>query len=253
MGRATLLATYMFSKSLDTASGTTDGTVFAGLSGDQTNQLQAYGPSDFDRPQHLGIRFVQPLPDPHWRIAHGRLGSRIFDGYQFSGTAIVQSGTPFSITNSGGAAYYGTDTSRGSFVSGATTTQAVKTGRAEGRLLAYFNNGIESGATTPPSVTQNDTLTGAAPVFQTATNFYGTTGRNILRGPTQRDLDIGLSKFTNLADGLKLEFRAQAFNVTNTPNFANPASDIGTTSTFGVISATVGNPRILQFALKLTY
>jgi hypothetical protein len=119
----------------------------------------------------------------------------------------------------------------------------MKSGRTENRLTAYFNNGIESGSTTPPSVTRTDTLTGAAPVFMTATNYYGNTGRNILNGPFERDADIGLTKITPI----------QAFTLTNTPNFASPASDIGTSSTFGVITATVGNPRILQFALKLTY
>lgn len=251
LGSASFLATYMYSKSMDTGSGTTDGTVFTTSSGDQRNQAQAYAPSDFNRTHHLAVRFVQPLPNVQWKFARGRIGSRIFDGYALSGSAIVQSGTPFSITNSGGAAYYGTNTSRGSFVPGFTQSAAIKSGRTEGRLLAYFNNGIESGATN--TVTQNDTLTGAAPVFQTATNFYGTTGRNIIHGPLQRDLDISLTKYTTIHDNVKLEFRAQAFNITNTPTFANPASDVGTTSTFGVITATVGNPRILQFVAKLTF
>src|ERR1700749_2613969 len=65
LGKATLLATYMYSKSLDTGSGTTDGTVFTTSSGDQTNPSQAYGPSDFDRTHHATARFTQPLPHPH--------------------------------------------------------------------------------------------------------------------------------------------------------------------------------------------
>jgi len=251
LGRASLLATYMWSRSLDTSSGSTDGTVFNTTSGEQTNQRQAYGPSDFDRTNHATIRFTQPLPNPHWRIAHGGFGSRVFDGYELSGTGILQSGTPFSITNSGGGAYYGTNTSRASFVAGATVGQAVKQGRTENRLTAYFNDGIYSASTN--SVTQTDTLNGAAPVFSTVTNLYGNTGRNILRGPFQRDLDLSLTKYTQIHDNLKLEFRAQAFNITNTPNFANPGGDIGTASTFGTITNTVGNPRILQFVLKLSY
>ena len=251
LGKATFLATYMYSKSLDTSSGATDGTVFNTTSGDQTNPAQAYGPSDFDRTHHATIRFTQPIPKPHWRIADGRFGSRLFGGYELSGTGILQSGTPFSITDAGGAAYYGTNTSRGSYVAGDTTGMAVKHGRTEDRLTAFFNNGILSGST--GLATQNDLLTGAAPVFATVTNLYGNTGRNILRGPFERDLDISLTKYTPIKDGLNLEFRAQAFNVSNTPNFANPASDIGTASTFGVITSTVGNPRILQLVLKLTY
>jgi hypothetical protein len=248
---ASLLASYMYSKSLDTSSGATDGTVFNTTSGDQTNPGQAYGPSDFDRTHHATLRFVQPLPKPHWHIARGKIGSRLFDGYEFSGTAVIQSGTPFSITNTGGATYYGTDTSRANFVSGANTAMAVKHGRVEDRLTAYFNDGIYS--STAGSVTQNDTLNGASPVFATAGDYYGNTGRNILRGPIQRDIDLSLTKYTTIHDNLKLEFRAQAFNLTNTPTFANPASDIGTASTFGTITSTVGNPRILQFVGKLSF
>ena len=251
LGRATLLASYMYSKSMDTDSGSTDGTVFSGWSGDQTNQAQAYAPSDFNRTHHATLRFTQPLPKPHWRIANGATGARFFGGYTLSGTAVLQSGTPFSITNAGGATYYGTDTSRASFVSGDVTRMAVKHGTTENRLNSYFNNGIFS--TTAGTVTQTDTQTGAAPVFATAGTLYGNTGRNILTGPMQRDLDLSLSKETALRDGVSVEFRAQAFNVTNTPNFSNPSGDIGTASTFGEITTNVGNPRILQFALKLKY
>ena len=254
MGKATFLATYMYSKSLDTSSGATDGTVFNTTSGDQTNQAQAYGPSDFDRTHHATLRFTQPLPKPHWQIAHGGFGSRVFDGYEFSGTAVIQSGTPYSITDAGAATYYGTNTSRGSFVTGGTTAAAVKHGRTESRLNAYFSNGIYSVSPTTGVVTStNDTLTGAPPVFQTANYYFGNTGRNILRGPTQRDLDLSLTKYTPIRDNLSFEFRAQAFNLTNTPNFGNPGSDIGTASTFGAITTTVGNPRILQFVGKLTF
>lgn len=228
---AELLATYTYSKSLDTASGSSDGSVFNNLSGDQTNQAQAYGPSDFDRTQRVAGSFVQPLPTLRWRFAKGKLGSRLLGGYAVSGTGIVQSGLPITITNSGGATYYGTDTSRGSFAPGATVAAAILKGRTESRLNAYFNTAA----------------------FVQSPDVYGDTGRNILRGPMNRDLDFSLNKKTQLSEGVTAEFRAQAFNLTNTPNFANPASDVGTTSTFGVISSTVGNPRILQFALKFTF
>ena len=85
-----------------------------------------------------------------------------------------------------------------------------------------------------------------------ATTLYGNTGRNILHGPLQRSLDLSLTKNTRISDNLHLQFRAQAFNLTNTPNFNNPASDVGATG-FGVITSQAGNPRILQFVLKLTY
>ena len=147
------------------------------------------------------------------------------------GSAIVQTGNPINVVDGGGGTYYGTGTSRASFAPGATAQSATLSGRTEGRLLEYFNTAS----------------------FVSGGTLYGNTGRNILRGPTQRDVDIGLTKYIPVHDNLNLEFRAQAFNISNTPNFQNPASDIGTASTFGVITATAGNPRILQFALKLTY
>jgi len=231
LGKASFLATYMYSRSLDTSSGTADASVFAGLSGDQTNQKQAYGPSDFDRTHHLAVRFVQPIPNPHWKIARGNFGSKLFDGYSLTGSGILQTGSPITVTDGGGATYYGTGTSRASYVPGATAKSATLSGSTESRLLKYFDT------------TQ----------FVTGGTLYGNTARNILRGPTQRVADLGLTKTTAVHDNLNLEFRAQAFNITNTPNFNNPASDIGTSSTFGVITSTAGNPRILQFALKLIY
>ena len=251
MGSATLLASYMYSKSLDTSSGTSDGSVFTSTSGDQTNPSQAYGPSDFDRTQHATLRFVQPVPRLRWKFARSRLGGKLLDGYEFSGTGVIQSGTPINISDAGGAAYYGTDTSRASFAPGMNVAMAKKSGRPESRLTAYFNDGIYNGSTA--AVTQTDTLNSAAPVFATSPNLYGNVGRNILRGPLQRDIDLSLTKYTTIHDNVKLEFRAQAFNLTNTPTFANPSGDVGTASTFGSIVATVGNPRILQFVLKLGF
>jgi hypothetical protein len=231
LGKASLLASYMYSKSMDTSSGATDGTVFSTTSGDQTNPAQAYGPSDFDRTHHATIRFTQPLPNPHWHIAKGGFGSRLFSGYEFAGTGVLQSGTPINVTDAGGATYYGTNTSRASYVPGATAAMAVLHGRTENRLSEYFNTSLFAGSG----------------------DYYGNTARNILRGSFERDLDLSLTKYTHLTGGLNLEFRAQAFNITNTPNFANPGSDEGTASSFGVITATVGNPRILQFVMKLSY
>jgi hypothetical protein len=49
-----------------------------------------------------------------------------------------------------------------------------------------------------------------------------------------------------------LQFRAEAFNLTNTPRFAPPGQSIGAAG-FGVVSSQSNQPRVVQFALKLTY
>jgi hypothetical protein len=52
---------------------------------------------------------------------------------------------------------------------------------------------------------------------------------------------------------MRLDFRAEFFNVFNHAQFGLPGADISTASTFGVINSTVNNPRVAQFALKLNF
>jgi hypothetical protein len=83
--------------------------------------------------------------------------------------------------------------------------------------------------------------------------IFGGLGRNILRGPDQHNFDMALIKRTQLAEKVRMVFRWEVFNVLNHPNFANPASDVSSPSTFGKISAMSVNPRIMQYALKLEF
>ncbi|MDQ6665718.1 MAG: carboxypeptidase regulatory-like domain-containing protein, partial [Acidobacteriota bacterium] len=63
-------------------------------------------------------------------------------------------------------------------------------------------------------------------------------------------VDLSMHKNTNLTEKLKLQFRAEFFNLTNTPHFAPPNTNFGN-PLFGVVSAQSNQPRIIQFALKL--
>ena len=51
----------------------------------------------------------------------------------------------------------------------------------------------------------------------------------------------------------RLEFRVEAFNALNTPNFAPPVRDINVPNTFGTITTTVGTPRVIELALKFYF
>lgn len=82
---------------------------------------------------------------------------------------------------------------------------------------------------------------------------FGNTGRNILRGPDQRNLDLVLVKRAFVSEGMFLEFRSEFFNIFNTVNFDLPGTDISNPSTFGIISDTSASPRVIQFALKLGF
>jgi hypothetical protein len=54
-------------------------------------------------------------------------------------------------------------------------------------------------------------------------------------------------------EGMNLQFRAEFFNLFNHAQFGTPNADINAGSQFGVINSTVNNPRVIQFALKLTF
>ena len=85
-----------------------------------------------------------------------------------------------------------------------------------------------------------------------AIGTFGNTAKNILRGPRLFNTDLGVLKTTNLTERTSLQFRAEFFNVFNNVNFNYPDSTV-TDSTFGQITSTTGDPRILQFALKFSF
>jgi hypothetical protein len=77
---------------------------------------------------------------------------------------------------------------------------------------------------------------------------YGNSGHNILFGPGMRNLDLSLSKSFTITEGKRLQFRAESFNITNTPAFNRPSANI---SALGVGQITgAGEPRRIQFGLK---
>ena len=91
----------------------------------------------------------------------------------------------------------------------------------------------------------------------------GNAGRNILRGPRYTNVDLGVMKFFNFTERVRLQFRAEFFNLSNTPHFALPMlrmSDISfgrLTHTrnpvnFGSTGTAYAN-RMIQFALKLEF
>jgi len=89
-------------------------------------------------------------------------------------------------------------------------------------------------------------------VFVAPTAGYGTLGRNAFRGPGRTNIDLSISKLTNLsAERVRLEIIGNFFNVFNHAQFNNPQNSI-TSGTFGQISAT-GDPRIIQVAGRLTF
>jgi len=85
-----------------------------------------------------------------------------------------------------------------------------------------------------------------------ATYTFGNSGRNILRGPAYGQIDASLFRRFPFMESRAVEFRAEAFNLTNHAILSNPASNISEPN-FGVITSTQNAARIIQFGAKIVF
>ena len=81
---------------------------------------------------------------------------------------------------------------------------------------------------------------------------YGGDGLGTVLGPGENNWDMSLAKTFRVKEAQSLEFRTEFFNTFNHPQFLNPATNVGLAS-FGQITATSVNPRLIQFALKYLF
>ncbi len=228
-------ASYTFSKNLDYTSGTggLSSLDLDFVSNDQTSPRQARGLDNSDRTHRFVLSFVYAPP----RFTHGSwLLRSALSQWQFSGVAVAESGLPITVVDSSAGSVYGNLT--GFTRAECTGANPASSGSIATRINGYFN----ADAFAPP------------PTIGDGTGF-GNCGVGLLRGPSQMNLDLGIQRNFSVTEKSTLQFRTEFFNLTNTPNFALPANDFagGFNPTFGVISATASNPRIIQFALKYSF
>lgn len=100
--------------------------------------------------------------------------------------------------------------------------------------------------------------TGRGPLWFDITSFrapganrFGDAGRNSLRGPGFVNYDLSLVKNLRFSEKYRIEFRAEAYNLTNTPRWGNPVNNVNNAA-FGQILGA-GGERELQLALRLTF
>jgi outer membrane receptor protein involved in Fe transport len=125
--------------------------------------------------------------------------------------------------------------------------------------LAFSNSQVGSTAAPCPAPSSSCFPSTAQVVANPALRTYGSLPRNFLRGPGRTNVDMTVAKVTALTERLKLEIRADAFNLFNHAEFANPSTNI-TSPNFGRITTT-GDPgppidhheRILQLAARFTF
>src|SRR5215831_3237790 len=240
--RFQFLVAYTFSKSIDSAADSLGsagfgfyGDPFFGeqVFNDQNNLAAQRGLSDFDRRHRFVTSYTWELPKP---VSHSTFSfSKMAEGWAVSGVVTLQSGLPFSIFDSGAGTLFGPATSftTGSVVPGATLNDAVRSGSVSSRINQFFNTSVFVPA---PFIPNGALIDGRFPVTGGGT-IFGNLGRNILRGPDQRNVDMALIKRTTVGEKASIVFRWEFFNFFNHPNFANPAGDVSSPSTFGKINA----------------
>lgn len=214
----TVLASYTYAHSMDGGGNQND----ANDPGPQDvrNLKLQEGDSNFDIRHRFALSGLYALP---FGKSKGVLPSLVRD-WQLSGIFSAQTGQPFTVTSS-------TDPT-------GTSTTARPNRLRDGSL--------------PPSqrgpLHWFDTTAFAAP----GCPCFGNSGRNILRGPGFVNVDLGVARDFSFRERWRLQFRAEAFNLFNHPNFGLPNMAVGNPQA-GIISTVINPERQIQIAMKLYF
>ncbi len=231
------LGSYTWSKSMDETSGTNGSDVFEEwlLSNDQNNPRQAYGPTDFDRTNRAVFSVVYQTPQ---LSSAPRFTRDALRNWQVSAVAVAQSGSPLTILDNNAGAVYGNFENRAE----SPTSNPMTSGSMYQRALGHYLNAsaFPSAPMAPFGVAPTDT-------------DFGNSSTGFLRGPAQRNIDLALERSFPIGERVTFHFRSEFFNLTNTPNFANPNVNLTSGQAFGTITGTANNPRIIQFAGKILF
>jgi len=231
------LAAYTLSRSVDSAQdslgsaafGVYGATVFGEqVFNDQNNVAAQQGPSDFDR-RHRFVLSENLAAAAAANHQHGLL-STLAAGWTVSGVVTLHLAFLSVFSTVAPARSSGRQrTSPQEFGAGASLDDARRSGSVSSRVNQFFSTSVFVPA---PFIPDGGLIDGKYPVTAGGT-IFGNLGRNILRGPGQRNVDMALVKRTRVGEKASIVFRWEVFNVFNWPNFANPAGDVSSPSTFG--------------------
>jgi Carboxypeptidase regulatory-like domain/TonB dependent receptor len=220
----TLLGSYTYSKNMDIGIGAFSGdNISAGVIQDYNNLRGEYAPSALDQTHRFIGNAVYEIP--FMKDQKGVAG-RILGGWQMGVILSLYSGSPLGIS------------------------EATSTTDAQGGNQRPNWTGKSAALSNPtPQEWFDISQFSLAPQYT-----YGNVARTLggLRSDGLKELDLTLSKTFAIHERLKLQFRAECFNLTNTPQFSPPATALGAAG-FGSVSSQNNQPRIVQLALKLLF
>lgn len=189
-----------------------------------------HGPSLFDARHRFVFSGSYEIPAPRGLrgVARAALG-----GWQVNAIANFASGTPFTVYDSANVALQGSAPEITGFYS------------SRPDQIANPNTGSH----TADQWVSRSAFRRLDPVQQAGQ--YGNEGRNTARGPGIASVDLSLLKAIRLNEKLRLQFRAEWFNIANHANFGLPDNDLASPNFGRVLEA--GQARLVQFGLKLIF
>ncbi|MDE3103749.1 MAG: TonB-dependent receptor [Acidobacteriota bacterium] len=210
---------FTWGKALGYISGDDGGLIFF------INQRRNYAPLDFDRTINYeqSVTYELPFGRGHSHLNSG-VGAQVLGGWKLSAIVSAVTGTPFTVFASGGTL---------------NTPGTSQTATLSGPYRVTHGVGTSTHWFDPTSFTQP---AGCPTTGCTAQNVVlGNTGRNQFRGPGYISDNLSLFKSFTLYREAAVETRFDAFQMSNTPQFANPNSGSISASNFGQVTGTLGS------------
>jgi Carboxypeptidase regulatory-like domain len=222
-----ITTSYAFGKSIDFNASTTGGNF------NNINFAANRGLADWDRRHVFTQSYVYELPfgaGKPW--AHTRPWTILFGGWQINALWTWDSGLPLDIA-----------------INNASLNAPGNINRPN------VNGPVEVFGNIGPGQSYFNTAAFSAP----RPNAFGSIGRNVLHGPRLFEIDSSVFRKFRVTERWNLEFRAEAFNATNTPHFDRPDTNYSDAA-FGQVTTAHGNQSVqvnenrqLQFSLRLMF
>jgi hypothetical protein len=248
------LGAFTWSKTIDDACGDLD----ACAPQFYKNYAIERGLSNQDQPYRLVLSSLYELPfgrGKRWAHDISRALDFAVGGWQLNGIYSLQAGLPFSVTVDGNPSSTRADLVGNVSVAPRNLTNYMQETYQSQVCPGINNNKPISVPAAPFILPLSSQGVGSAglPCPGGIFNSPGTSGRDILRGPGSSNIDLALFKNFSLTEQVKTQFRVQAYNLTNTPHFANPDSNLSH-GTFGQINSVQPNSwRQVELGLRVTF
>jgi len=249
-------ANYTYAKNLTNAIGTGQ-TLFEPYLDNNHPELEKQR-ADFDIPHVFNFNGIYELPFGRGKkfLDHGGISNFIFGGWQVSGIVQWTSGTPITFIDNRGTVNRAGRSGRQTAVTSLTADQIRGLGGVfERNGVFYFLDPTVINTTGRASEGFGQPAFPGQVFFNPGPGQTGNAPRAIIDSPKYFNMDMGLMKNFYFTESMRLQLRAEAFNLLNNVNFIPPASgqlQLITSSTFGQITGTTP-ARTLQFAARFEF